>query len=131
MNENTKPEIGSLGWFDLTVQDAEKVKDFYSKVIGLKPEPVSMGDYDDYNMNSPDSGRTVTGICHRKGFNSDLPSQWLIYFNVENIEESIKACTKNGGKVLVPPKDLGSYGKYCVIQDPAGAVCALFRHSGE
>ncbi|NWF49993.1 MAG: VOC family protein [Ignavibacteriaceae bacterium] len=129
MNGNTKPEIGSLGWFDLTVQDAETVKNFYSKVIGLKPEPVSMGDYDDYNMNSPDSGRTVTGICHRKGVNSDLPSQWLIYFNVENIEESIKACTQNGGKVLVPPKDLGNYGKYCVIQDPAGAVCALFRQS--
>jgi predicted enzyme related to lactoylglutathione lyase len=36
MRENEKPEIGSITWFDLTVPDAEKVKDFYSKVVWLE-----------------------------------------------------------------------------------------------
>ena len=34
MSTKEKPEVGSITWFDLTVPDADKVKDFYSKVIG-------------------------------------------------------------------------------------------------
>jgi predicted enzyme related to lactoylglutathione lyase len=137
MSEKTKPEIGSITWFDLTVLDAEKVKDFYSKVVGWKAAPVSqpkadeplaqMGDYNDYNMNSPDSGKTNAGICHKRGGNSQLPSQWMIYITVKNAEESANVCKENGGKVLSTPKEMTGYGKFCVIEDPAGAVCTLFE----
>ena len=51
-----RKDVGLIGWFDLTVPNAGKVKDFYAKVVGWKPEPVSMGDYDDYNMNQPLTG---------------------------------------------------------------------------
>lgn len=53
MSNKEKPEIGSITWFDLTVPDAEKVKDFYSPDfvgIGWKAVPLSMGDYNDYNF---------------------------------------------------------------------------------
>ena len=43
-------EIGKVGWIDMTTADAEAVRDFYAAVVGFEPEPVSMGDYDDYNM---------------------------------------------------------------------------------
>lgn len=122
-----KPEVGSITWFDLTVPDAENIKDFYSKVVGWKSAPVSMGDYNDFNMNSPESGKTNAGICHKRGTNAKLPSQWLIYITVNCADESVKLCEANGGKVLVGPKDMGGYGRYCVIEDPAGAVCALFE----
>jgi hypothetical protein len=127
MNDKVKPEVGSITWFDLTVPDAEKVKDFYSKVVGWKSAPVSMGDYNDFNMNSPESEKTNAGICHKRGTNAQLPSQWLIYITVKSADESAKLCKENGGKVLLGPKDMGGYGRYCVIEDPAGAVCALFE----
>jgi uncharacterized protein len=127
MRENEKPEVGSITWFDLTVPDAEKVKDFYSIVVGWKAAPVSMGDYNDFNMNSPESGKTNAGICNKRGGNAHLPSQWMIYITVKNVDESAKLCKETGGKVLVGPKDMSGYGKYCVIEDPAGSVCALFE----
>jgi predicted enzyme related to lactoylglutathione lyase len=127
MSNSSKPEIGSITWLDLTVPDAEKVKDFYSKVVGWKAAPISMGDYNDFNMNSPENGRTKAGICHKRGGNAQLPSQWLIYITVKNADESATLCTVNGGKVLVGPKDMSGYGRYCIIADPAGAVCALFE----
>ena len=34
MNEKQKPKIGSITWCDLTVTNAELVKDFYAKVVG-------------------------------------------------------------------------------------------------
>lgn len=39
---NSKPDIGSLGWTDLTVPDAERIRDFYQAVVGWRAEPVDM-----------------------------------------------------------------------------------------
>ncbi len=121
-----KAEIGSITWIDLTVPNAKEVRDFYSEVVGWKSSPVSMGDYDDYNMNTPESGNAVTGVCHARDSNADLPPQWLIYITVEDMDKSAQRCVKLGGKIISAPKDMGEYGRYCVIQDPAGAVAALF-----
>ena len=41
---------GSVGWFDLTVPDAEKVRDFYGQVVGWDSEATDMGDYEDFCM---------------------------------------------------------------------------------
>lgn len=127
MSSDKKAEIGSIGWFDLTVPDAVQVRDFYSQVVGWKSSPISMGDYDDFCMSAPESGETKAGICHKKGTNAALPSKWMIYITVKSVDESAKICKENGGKILSDPKSLEGYGKFCVIEDPAGAVCALFE----
>jgi predicted enzyme related to lactoylglutathione lyase len=103
MSNKEKPEIGSITWSDLTVPNAEEVKDFYSIVVGWKSVPASI--------------------------NSDFPPQWLIYITVKSADESAELCEQNGGKVLVGPKEMSGYGRYCIIEDPAGAVCALFEPS--
>jgi hypothetical protein len=77
-------------------------------------------------MTSPESGTTMAGICHSRGVNADLPPQWLIYFTVKDADAAAKKCEEMGGKIIAGPKDMGKYGRYCVIQDPAGAVAALF-----
>lgn len=120
-------EVGVINWRDLTVQNAEQVRDFYSEVVGWKFELVSMGEYSDYSMLTPESKVTTAGICHAQGPNANLPAQWLIYINVSNIEQSIASCQKLGGKLISDLRDYAGMGKYCVIQDPAGAVCALFE----
>ncbi|MGH7491070.1 MAG: VOC family protein [bacterium] len=127
MSEPQKQTVGSIGWTDLTVHEAEKVRDFYSAVVGWKFEPVGMGGYSDFNMNLPSESKTVAGICHKRGTNAELPSQWLIYITVESVDNSAARCVELGGKVLAGPKGMGGYGRYCVIQDPAGAVAALFQ----
>ena len=125
MSEET--ELGSLAWFDLTVENASEVKDFYAAVVGWKPSAVSMGDYSDYNMTAPASGRPVAGVCHARGANADLPAQWLMYIVVEDIETGRERCEELGGKLLTPVKNMGGQGRYCVFQDPAGAVAALWQ----
>jgi predicted enzyme related to lactoylglutathione lyase len=129
MSETSKPEIGSISWTDLTVANAETVKNFYTEVIGWETGLVSMGDYDDFTMKTPESGEPVAGICHARGVNEELPGQWLVYITVKDVETSAHRCVEHGGNVIVGPKNMGSYGRYCVIQDPAGAVAALFEPS--
>lgn len=86
-----------------------------------------MAEYNDFSMNTPESGKTVAGICHARGINAELPSQWLIYITVKNVDESVDRCTKLGGKIITGPKNMGDYGRFCVMQDPAGAVAALIE----
>jgi predicted enzyme related to lactoylglutathione lyase len=85
-----------------------------------------MGDYNDYVMASAD-GTPVSGVCHARGANAGLPAQWLMYVNVEDIEASTAAVEKLGGALITPVKIAEGHGSYCVVQDPAGAVLALFQ----
>jgi predicted enzyme related to lactoylglutathione lyase len=85
-----------------------------------------MGEYEDYNMFPGNSEVPAAGICHARGGNAALPAQWMIYIIVEDIEKSIAECKRNGGRVIVATKAIAG-DKYCVIQDPAGAVAALYE----
>jgi predicted enzyme related to lactoylglutathione lyase len=120
-----KPEIGSITWRDLTVPDAKEVRDFYADVVGWKFAEHNMGEYADYNVLTRDKGECVGGICHKRGPNEKIPSQWMIYITVDNVEARAKTCEEKGGKILDGPKTMGN-ATLCVIQDPAGAVCALY-----
>lgn len=120
------PAPGTIVWTDLTVPDAESVRDFYRSVIGWRPQAVDMKGYEDFVMTAPESGDGVAGVCHARGENKDLPAQWLIYVAVEDLEASIVQCHRLGGAVLAGPRPLGE-ARYCVIRDPAGAVCALIQ----
>lgn len=126
MSESEKSKTGTIGWTDLTVPNADEVRDFYRPIVGWKPEPVDMGGYNDYTMIAQGIGVPAAGICYRREVNADLPPQWLIYITVENVDQSAVLCTKHGGKIIAAPRDMGTYGRYCVIQDPSGAVAALF-----
>jgi len=45
--------IGRIGWIDMSVDDAEQVRDFYKAVVRWNHEDVSMGEYADYSMTTP------------------------------------------------------------------------------
>ncbi|MBN2433595.1 MAG: VOC family protein [Acidobacteria bacterium] len=120
-----KPQVGTISWCDLSIADAPGIRDFYQAVAGWTFSPVSMGEYDDYVMLSPED-RGVAGMCHARGTNADLPPQWLIYITVDDLDESMARCRENGGRIIAGPKSMGQ-DRYCIIRDPAGAVAALYE----
>lgn len=119
-------EVGKIGWVDLTVGDAEEVSAFYRDVVGWKIEGVEMGGYQDYCM-LPAEGGAVAGVCHARGTNEGIPAQWLIYITVADLEQSLERCRALGGEVVRAARGLGGMGRFAVVRDPAGAVCALFQ----
>ena len=128
MSEQRKPPIGSIGWVDLTVENAPRVRDFYRQVVGWTSSDVDMGDYADFSMLDAD-GAPAAGVCHARGTNADLPPVWMIYIVVEDVDAAAQRCQAEGGEILVAPKDVGGAGRYCVIRDSAGAVAALYAHT--
>jgi predicted enzyme related to lactoylglutathione lyase len=110
-----------------TVPDAGAVRDFYQSVTGWSPSPVDMGGYSDFCMTPTGAAEPVAGICHARGGNAGLPPVWLIYITVADLEESIARCQSLGGKILRPAQSIGPQARFCVIQDPAGALAALYE----
>jgi hypothetical protein len=121
----SKHKLGQVSWVDLTVKNAEQVRDFYKEIVGWNSSEVDMGGYSDFNMNLED-GKTIAGICHSRGLNANLPAQWLIYITVSDLEKSLVRCRALGGKIVDGPRSMGE-SRFCVIQDPSGAVAALWQ----
>lgn len=126
MSTAEAPKVGTIAWHDLTVPNADVVRDFYQAVVGWRPEPVDMGDYSDYNMIAASTGESAAGVCYARGVNAKVPPVWMIYIIVDDLDRCIAQCQALGGKVLDDRRGDGS-SRLGIIQDPAGAVCALYQ----
>lgn len=124
----TDKTIGAITWMDLTIRDGDAIRDFYKDVVGWKTMDISMGDYNDYCMMSPDDDVVRTGICHQRGVNKDIPSAWIMYVNVADLDQSIDAVRKGGGEIIGDIRKMGEKARFCIIKDPAGAYIGLFDH---
>lgn len=120
------PVPGTIGWIDLTVPDAVRVRDFYAAVVGWTATPVDMDGYEDFCVAPPGREDPVAGICHARGENATQPAQWMMYVIVTDLAASLDACRANGGTVVVGPREVGE-ARMAVIRDPAGAVVGLYQ----
>ena len=121
-----KPIVGSIAWRDLTVRNADRVRDFYASVVGWNVVPIEMGGYSDYCMVPPAGDAPEAGVCHKRGPNADLPSQWLMYVVVADLDDALRSCRRLGGKLVAGPRAQGT-SRFAVIKDPAGAVIGLYE----
>jgi len=120
--------IGAINWMDLTVPEADGIRDFYKNVVGWNTMDISMGQYNDYCMVSPADDVVRSGICHSQGMNVGIPPAWIMYINVGNLDESMAEVIKGGGEIVNGPRNMGEKARFCIIKDPAGAYCGLFDH---
>lgn len=122
LNNTTKKFV----WTDLTSDNAAAALKFYTEVLGWEHEEHDMGDYVDYIIIDPVTKESFTGICYKKGVNSNIPNVWLNYVNVENIDQTIELCIKSNGKIIDGPRKMGE-GKFAIMQDPTGAYLGIYQ----
>ena len=58
---------------------------------------------------------------------SGMPPFWNSYISVDDIEATASKVTELGGNVVVPVMDVMDAGKMAFIQEPSGAICALWQ----
>ena len=121
-------------WTEITVENAEDLRDFYTQVFGWTVQDVEMedgnGKYVDYAMVDKD-GDGVSGVCHKRGVNKDMPAQWIVYFTVDDLSKSVETCTLLGGKVLKEIKNDDGNLMFVLIEDPTGAVIGVLQSEHE
>ena len=119
MSEHERPPVGTIGWIDLTVEDAVSVRDFYAHVCTWETSAFDMGGYEDFCMHPPASDDHVAGVCHSRGTNAQMPGGWMMYVVVPDAHEAAERAEQRGGEVVVEPKPVMD-GHMAIIKDPAG-----------
>lgn len=118
---------GAFSWFELTTTDTDGAKKFYTSLFGWETEDMEMGDMDYTVWNVAKEG--VGGLmCIPPQEEGQLPA-WGVYVTVGDVDATAAKAKEMGGKVLMPPTDIPTVGRFCVLQDPQGAVISAITYS--
>ena len=119
---------GTFCWFECGSTDAAKAKSFYTQLFGWDTADASMaggmGHYTLFKKGQED----IAGLYELSGpIFKGVPSHWMTYVAVENVDETAKRATSLQGKVLREPMDIPGVGRIAILQDPTGAWIAIAR----
>lgn len=108
---------------ELHTNDIAKAKTFYTKLFGWKLEDVPMpgGAYTMINVGEGTGGGMLTNQA------PGMPSHWMAYVGVDNIQAATNKAKDLGATVMVEPMQVGNHGWMAVITDPTGATIALWK----
>jgi hypothetical protein len=115
---------GKFVWFELMTNDVEKAKAFYTELLGWKIEGVDMGSFTYHMAKNGDRGIGGMMALQEK---DKMPSSWMSYVSVPDVDAYAKKVTAAGGNVVVPPQDIPKVGRFAVVVDPQGAAFSLFK----
>jgi predicted enzyme related to lactoylglutathione lyase len=125
---NTPPydgpaRVGTFCWDELNTRDAEGAKKFYASLFGWTGKGGD-GAMQYWHWRSGD--KDIGGMMDVMG-GPQVPSHWLGYLAVSDVDATTKKAEALGGKVLMPAMEIPKVGKFSVVQDPTGAAFAPFR----
>ncbi len=119
-------EDGTPGWFELHTRGYDEVIPFYQDVFGW--ETNTEGDGPDFRYTTEVVGETqYAGIMDASGFLPEgVPSNWSVYFHVDDADAAIARVVELGGAVVMPAEDT-PYGRLATVTDPTGALFRLHQ----
>jgi hypothetical protein len=125
---------GTFCWIELATTDQNAAKSFYASLFGWTSNDFPMGPNDFYTMfelEGRQAGAAYTMRAEQRL--QGIPPHWLIYIAVASADDATRRAAELGGKLLAPPFDVFDVGRMAVVQDPTGAVFALWqprKHKG-
>ena len=117
---------GRFVWHELMTTDTDAASDFYSRVVPWKAEDSGMPSYSIWM-----SGKVRAGglMALPENDGPATPPHWIIYVGTPDVDATVEAAEKLGGKVLKPAADIPNVGRFAVLSDPQGAAFAVFTPS--
>jgi len=123
-------EPGALTWTELSTRDTQGAQTFYTKLLGWSAKTGGDGVHA-YTEFTPSGGnQPVAGMMNSAAYGpqaANVPPNWMPYFQVSDVDASARKAQGQGARLFVPPNDIPNVGRFSVIQDPQGAVFAVFK----
>jgi len=110
---------GQFNWCELMTTDVDAAKKFYTELFGWETENMSMPEMT-YTVVKVD-GQGIGGIMKMPETAKGMPPMWAAYVTVDDVDKIAKKVQVLGGKLHLPPTDIPTVGRFCVIEDPQGA----------
>jgi uncharacterized protein len=118
---------GHFVWYELSTSDPAAAQRFYSAITGWGTQAFEAGGAP-YTMLV--NGETpIGGVVPQPAEQSaqGIPPNWMASISTDDVDETAAEATQLGGKVIVPPADIPTMGRYAVLADPQGAVFSIYK----
>jgi predicted enzyme related to lactoylglutathione lyase len=117
----------TFGWAELSARGIDKAIPFYQQVFGWTAKSSEMGEgappYTEFQL---DSESIAGGMEMNPMVPAGVPSYWIAYFAVEDVDRSFKEATAAGASEMLAPQDFPG-GRFAILSDPQGAAFGLHK----
>ncbi len=114
-----------VNWFEIPVKDLGRAKTFYERVFDKKLTQENMEELN-IAFFPMEQGVPGAGGMLVKGKTYKPSGEGIvIYFSVDDIEETLRRIKANGGSTVIPKKSIGQYGFIAHFEDTEGNHLAL------
>jgi len=117
----------SMGWAELNSRAIEKANDFYTKLFGWTKKKSEGGEnapeYTEFQL----GGTSIAGAMDMNPMvPKEVPSYWMVYFNVDDVDKSFKKAKELGAQEMLAPDEFPG-GRFAIVSDPQGATFGLLK----
>ena len=118
----------SMGWAELNARGFDKAEPFYKNLFGWgeKKTPASAEnpiEYTEFQLH----GESIAGGMEMNDMvPAQVPSYWMVYFNVDSVDKAFDKVLAEGGKEMMSPMDMPG-GRFAIVSDPEGAAFGLLK----
>jgi predicted enzyme related to lactoylglutathione lyase len=115
----------TYSWAELNARGLNKALSFYTDVFGWTAK--SVGDeavpYTEFQVD----GQSIAGATEMNAMvPAEVPSYWLVYFGVDDIDRSFRTAIYAGAREMMAPADFPG-GRFAILADPQGAAFGLLQ----
>jgi len=123
MGKRTSHAPGTFSWADLGTTDADAAKAFYTALFGWRAEDMPVPGSGPYTMLRVGAD----AVAALYGVQEGRPAAWLAYVTVADADATAARAKELGATLISEPFDVMTAGRMAVIQDPQGAVLAIWQ----
>jgi len=118
-------EPGSFCWNELYTTDPARASDFYTGLFAWTKDSKHMdfGEYVIFNF----GGRNAAGMMKIPKEWGPVPPHWMVYFAVDDCDNTVEKAKSLGAQVTVPPTDIPEVGRFAMLTDPQGAGFSVIK----
>ena len=123
---NERPVQGMFCWNELMTRNVAAAEKFYTKLLGWKAVDSGMPgmQYMLWKVGDKEAGGMM---AMPPNVPKEVPSHWMSYITVDDVDALARKTGDLGGKLVHGPEDVPNVGRFCIIEDPTGAVVSLIK----
>lgn len=131
MKRNDAASHGNFVWCDLSSYEPDRAKAFYRKLFGWRYRRTQQPDGAPYFI-AYAGKKEVAGIFEMPAKFRDmgLPSFWMPYISVDNLERACETAARHHAKVEIGPVAISETDRVALIRDPLGAGFTVHEGAG-
>jgi predicted enzyme related to lactoylglutathione lyase len=117
----------AFAWAELNARGLDQALRFYETVFGwTHSTSEAEGDSPPYTQFAVDGHNIAGAMEMNPGIPASVPSYWMPYFGVADVDQAFQQTLQAGGREMVSPQNYPG-GRFAIVSDPHGASFGLMN----